>query len=215
MFGGINRWLFGPSRTETSAAVASYLSILRDSIPGETFPASDAIRDYEDLRSKHGWPKLDAVTLLREMEQQGLPTFAAIKVPWSNIPAPKLSLPAPEPAELRTEVSEASMFPEPEPPNHSVRQAPTVRPNRPNPAPRSTVRDAALAELIERLDRGEAIPSQQALAEAWGRSEGTVSDWLSAWRKAGFIPSPVREGKCNVLQLPRKAQSSNRRRNAA
>lgn len=188
MIGGVKSMLFGPSRAETRAAVAGYLDLLRENIPGETFPAVDAVRDYEDCRRTHGWPAIDPATLLRELDRLGLHQFTAIKVPWAHSRPPRTALPKPEPISSPEPVKVAS-------PRRSVRQD--------EPA-HSLSRDEALAELIRRLNAGETIPSQNALAESWGRSKGTVSDWLSGWRAAGFIPAPTRDWKTNVYHLPKK-----------
>ena len=194
MIGGVKSMLFGPSRAETRAAVAGYLDLLRETIPGEAFPAVDAVRDYEACRHARGWPELKPAVLLRELDRMGLRQFVAIKVPWANGLPPKPALPKPAPI--------SSPVPEPEASNRSE------QPVRQIGLAHSLSRDEALAELIERLARGETIPSQDALAESWRRSKGCVSDWLAAWRKAGFIPSPIREGKCNVLQLPRARRAA-------
>lgn len=59
----------------------------------------------------------------------------------------------------------------------------------------------ALDDLLKLLQRGEAIPSQDYLAERWGRSKGRVSLWLKGWREAGAdLPSQVRVGKAKAFE---------------
>jgi hypothetical protein len=190
---GLRARLFGPSRAETRAACAAYLEQLREGAGGQIVPDRDIIRDFESERHAHGWPYIEPEVLLRELELLGCSRIAASKVPWSNTPkAKRAALPAPvafEPTEATTP---------------SPRRARTVQ----TKARKSTARDDALADLIERLEAGETIPSQETLANAWGRSEGTVSDWISGWRRAGLIPHPVREGRCNVIQMPRTSRAA-------
>jgi hypothetical protein len=190
--GGWHQRIFGPSRRARRRAAAEYFhNYLLAGVEGEYVPNAEVVKGYAQAREQHGWPALDAGTLLHELRVLGCESTQTIKVPWSNGSPPKPALPAPEPVASPVVEAEASN--------------PSIRSVRQRPASGSASRDEALAELLDRLDRDETIPSQQALAEAWGRSEGTVSDWLSAWRKAGFIPRPIREGKCNVLQLRKAA----------
>jgi len=206
IIGGFHSRLFGPSRSETRAAVEGYRDLLRESIPGETFPVTDLARDYEDARQKHGWPPLDATTLLRELEALGIRQFMAIKVPWAvNGSPPPVALPKPAEPEGRFEFAEPAAEPfEPEPVMASVRPLRTVRIVNSGKVSKAE----ALADLQARLARGETIPSQQALAESWGRAEGTVSDWMSAWRRAGLIPQPVRDWRSNSYRLPNSARAA-------
>lgn len=56
----------------------------------------------------------------------------------------------------------------------------------------------ALDDLMQRLADGQTIPSQEALADDWGRPKQTVSDWLREWRRIGIIPQPVQAGRCKA-----------------
>lgn len=196
MIGGFTRRVFGPSRFEARTAVEGYRDLLRESIPGETFPVVDLARDYEDARQKHGWPPLDAATLLRELDALGMRQFMAIKVPWAShcSPPPALPMPKPEPVVSIPEDIEAS---EPEP---SMRAS--ARTLRPKVASGSTSQEQALADVRARLARGETMPSQRYLANAWGMSESRVCEWFRFWRAEKLVPPAKREGTCNVIQMP-------------
>jgi len=195
MLGDIRSRLFGPSHAETRAAVAGYLDLLRENIPGEAFDAVDVGRDYEDARGAHGWPALDVSTILREFNALGVRQFVAIRVPWSpngsNGSPPPAMLPKPEP-------TAPSELPEPEP-------LKTAKPRtvRSRSTQSSTSQDDALADVRARLERGETMPSQKFLADAWGMSESRVCEWFRLWRAAKLVPPPIRDGCCNVIQLPR------------
>jgi len=201
MIGGFHSRLFGPSRAETRAAVAGYRDLLRDSIPGETFPVIDLARDYEDARQKHGWPPLDAATLLRELDALGICQFMAIKVPWaSNYSPPPAALPEPkpetdpEPIASTSEDTEASKA---EHPKHA-----SVRTIRPKVVSGPTSQEQALVDVRARLARGETMPSQRFLANVWGMSESRVCEWFRFWRAENLVPPAKREGTCNVIQMP-------------
>lgn len=205
MLATIQARIFGPSRAARRLAVRQYLDELRNAVPGETIPSVDIYRDYESLRDRFGWPELDPDVIARELESLGVRQFVAIKVPWGIRPPPSLALPAPEPVETPTSV-EVSPEVEAEPELELELELDETkgRTVRVKTEAGSTSRDEALAELLGRLNRGETIPSQQSCAKAWVRSEGTVSEWFSAWRNAGLVPHPVREGRCNVINLRRK-----------
>ncbi|MBL8884586.1 MAG: hypothetical protein JNL45_16215 [Hyphomicrobium sp.] len=59
-------------------------------------------------------------------------------------------------------------------------------------------RSDALDDIVQRLADGQTIPSQEALADDWGRPKQTVSDWLREWRRIGIVPKAVRAGRCKA-----------------
>lgn len=59
---------------------------------------------------------------------------------------------------------------------------------------------AALADLQALLHRREPIPSQDWLAERWGRSKTWVSLRLGEWEGAGEIPSRTSVGRCKTFE---------------
>jgi len=196
MLGAINRRIFGPSRAETRAAVVSYLEQLRENIPGEAFDVVDVGRDYEHFRHERGLPELDVRAILGELDALGVRQFVAIRVPWapngSNGSPPPAMLPKPEPIE------DPEPAPQPEP--LKVSKPRTVRAKA---AHGSSTQDEALADVRARLARGETMPSQKFLADAWGMSESRVCEWFAIWRAARLVPPAKREGICNVIQMPR------------
>lgn len=76
--------------------------------------------------------------------------------------------------------------------------ADTPGPNGPTVRPGRTEKQQALSDLLNRLGRGEPVPSQDFLAAEWGRPKQTVSDWLREWRRIGVIPSETRIGRCKA-----------------
>jgi hypothetical protein len=198
MLGGISQRLFGPSRRARRRAAADYFHLyLMAGVEGEYVPNSEVVKGYAQAREKHGWPELDGDTLLRELHILGCEAIPAIKVPWSNGSPPRPALAKPEPIVSTPEATEPSG---PEPPKQVV--ARTVRAK---VATGSTSQDEALADVRARLARGETMPSQKFLADAWGMSESRVCEWFRIWRAAGLVPPPKREGICNVIAMPRKA----------
>lgn len=203
MLGAINRRIFGPSRAETRAAIVAYLELLREVIPGEAFDATDVGRDYEDARHAHGWPPLDVGTILRELESIGVRQFTAIRVPWApngsnGSPPPALPMPKPSPVDEPLTV-----------PDDDVGKPFSNEPRTVHRLPRFT-RDEALIDYRRRLDAGEVIPAQEALKKAWGCSKAAVSTWIKSWEAAGLVSkrARVREGRCNVIHLPRARKAA-------
>lgn len=75
--------------------------------------------------------------------------------------------------------------------------APGKTPDRKAVAPRTvrTRKAQAEAEIVTLLALGRSIPSQQSLADRWGVSKSTVSDWMRAWDAAGLTRRQA-VGKC-------------------
>jgi hypothetical protein len=71
-------------------------------------------------------------------------------------------------------------------------------PNRPAKRARST-KEEALASLLTDLALGRGFGSQGELAERFGRSKSTVSEWLAEWTKAGLIPKRTVRGRCKTI----------------
>lgn len=186
---GAVRAVFGPSRADRRRAAAAYLDKLRTSLPGETLACSDIIKDYEAFSDGAGAPRLRPDDLLAELAALGCKTFDAIRVPWPVQPD-----------------GEAAALP---PPTREAPPAPKARPKAPR-APRGELRGTsaqslrALSDLQDRLARGDLVPSQKMLAEAWGVRKSTASEWLKAWEAAKLIPRRQRSGHCNIIVLPER-----------
>jgi hypothetical protein len=165
-------------------AVSAYLDELKNDLQGEIIPREHVVRGYQARCAEQGWPWLGADRLVGELTDLGCPAFDAVRVPWGR-PLPTAGNPAP------------AAIPPPLP-------APPVERPRPTARKASVPRDDALADLLSRLARGEMIPSQETLCDAWGRSKGTVSDWLSGWERARLIPQRRREGRCKIIHMPQR-----------
>ena len=65
--------------------------------------------------------------------------------------------------------------------------------------PVATVEADVLAYVAERLNAGEALPSQTAIVERFRLPKQTVSRWMAKWETAGLI-SRTRDGRRNVIR---------------
>lgn len=72
--------------------------------------------------------------------------------------------------------------------------------NGPNGGNRRRVytRDAASADIIQLVTKGNRLPSQETLAERWGVNKGTVSKWLTRFEAEGLIQRAT-VGRCKVV----------------
>ena len=70
---------------------------------------------------------------------------------------------------------------------------------RPAAIPTRIERSEALADLRSMLKGGLSVPSQQALADRWGRPKQTVSDWLRDWEASGRIPRRTVSGRAKAV----------------
>jgi len=170
--------LFGPSRASVRRAVAAYLNDMKEYISDAAVPREQVVEGYKDGCKRYGWPRISTARLFAELDALGCPAFEGIRIPaHGGAPAPTPALPP---------------------------QAPIIVPPQPKHEPRPvmrTLRDDALVDLLSRLERGETIPSQDALCAAWRRSRSTVSEWLTAWERRGLIPPRQRDGRCNVIHM--------------
>ena len=179
--------IFGPSRASARWAAAAYLDELESDVGGEIVPREQIVQVYDERRVDRGWPRLPEKLLLAELSALGCPVVEGVKVPWRR-PLPSLSGPAPA-----TPPPVPIVVPQPKP----QRQPVAVRKV-------GISRNEALLDLQARLRRGETIPSQDALRDAWGVNKATVSRWLAAWEGKGWIPYRQRDGRCNVIHLNRE-----------
>lgn len=179
--------LFGPSRATVRRAVSAYLDELESDVGGEIVLRDQIVKVYGERRADRGWPRLSEKLLLAELSAIGCPVVEGVKVPWRR-PLPSLGAPAP-------------VAP---PPSPIV--VPQPKPERQPVAARKVgiSRNEALLDLQARLRRGETIPSQDALRDAWGVNKATVSRWLATWEDKGWIPYRRRDGRCNVIHLQRE-----------
>lgn len=192
MLGKMAGW-FGTARVDARAAVAAFLEDI--DFPGEVIARDHLIRDFNTVRIKRGWPRLSDDVLLREIEQLGAKPIDGYRLPEPREPSPQLTATTTEPP-----------WP-PLPPAPSSAHPSSAEPlsQQPSPRRRSYVeRDDALVDLLQRLERGEAVPSQQSLADAWGVHKGAVSKWFKGWERAGLLSarSRTRDGRCNIIQMP-------------
>lgn len=66
----------------------------------------------------------------------------------------------------------------------------------------TTAKDDALADLRALIKAGHTPPSQQWLADRWGRTKGCVSKWLTEWDDAGELPGARHAiGRCKTVAL--------------
>lgn len=74
---------------------------------------------------------------------------------------------------------------------------PKPLPNRPprGGLPKEIVREIIVAELAD----GRHYGSQDELAERFGRSKSTISEWLKEWEQDGIIPERTVRGRCKEL----------------
>lgn len=72
-----------------------------------------------------------------------------------------------------------------------------VPPNGGNRRPAYT-RDAASADVVALVGRGQPIPTQDTLSERWGVPKGTVSKWLRRFEAEGLI-SRETVGRCKMV----------------
>ena len=75
---------------------------------------------------------------------------------------------------------------------------PKALPNRPRGGsgmPKELAREIIVAELAD----GKHYGSQDELAERFGRSKSTISEWLKEWEHDGIIPERTVRGRCKEL----------------
>jgi hypothetical protein len=76
--------------------------------------------------------------------------------------------------------------------NSSAKTAPNVRQN-------PSTKEDALANLLTDLALGRTFASRDELADRFGRSKSTISEWLKDWTSEGLIPKRRKRGRCKAV----------------